>query len=208
MSWRGIRRFPGARSYDQSSDPLKGGISLPPDSSNLDAEIGRSDNDQRHRLVFSGTWQSNWWKLQFAPIVSYSSGAPFNVTLGIDENLDGFKNERPPGVARNSGSKTHIPTLNAVREGWCADDPDEATPCLAAIEGSLDEPNFLQMDLRIARAFAMGQTSIEGFVQIFNLFDRANLGWVDGELTSETFGEPQVLIGPPRIVELGVRFGF
>jgi hypothetical protein len=31
---------------------------------------------------------------------------------------------------------------------------------------------------------------------------------VDGAINSRNFGKPLTLVGPPRIVEMGVRFGF
>jgi outer membrane receptor protein involved in Fe transport len=220
--WTYVLSYTWSQSYDQAPDPLKGGVSLPPDSTNLDAERARSDNDQRHRFVFAGTWRSPLWKLQFSPVISYASGAPFNVTLGIDDNSrtlgidvidtdpvtgepvrvplpDGFRQERPAGVGRNTGAATSREAIDAARA-------DQGLP---PYTGSLEEPDFLQVDLRVSRLFATGAgTSVEGFVQVFNLFNRANLTMVDGEVNSPTFGQPLTIAGPARIVELGVRWGF
>ena len=187
-----------SKAFDQTSDPLKGGVSLPPDSNDIEGERARADNDQRHRAVFSGTWRSNWWKLKFSPLVTYASGTPFNVTLGVDANTDGFSQERPAGVGRNSGAGTSMAAINAAR--------DEQG--LEPFEGDLSEPDFLQVDFRISRMFPMGHSYLEAYAQVFNVFDRANIGLIDGAVNSPTFGHSLVVVGPPRIVELGARFGF
>lgn len=210
---RYLMSYTYSKSMDESSDPLRGGISLPPDSSNVSGERARSDNDQRHRLVLSASWDTPWWALKVSPLLTYASGAPFNVTLGVDANIcppagtpgrydnciaDGFTQERPDGVPRNSGADTSRTAIDAAR----------ADLGLAPYDGSLEEPDFLQVDLRVSRLFGTGQRSLETFLQVFNLFDRENVGMVDGVLTSPTFGQPLTLAGPPRIVELGLRFGF
>ena len=131
---------------------------------------------------------------------------------------DGFAQERPTGLGRNSGANTPISLVNQIREEWCNDtvmvdgnaEPTEqlATPCLPAYDGTLEEEDFIQVDLRVGRAFDMGDSQLEAFVQIFNVFNRANRGYVDGAINSRNFGKPLTLVGPPRIVEMGVRFGF
>ena len=221
-----------SKAEDEGSDPLMNRATLPPDSSDIAGERARSDSDRRHRLVVSGTWDTPWWGLKISPVINYRSGAPFNVTLGIDDNAvnlagvdtqgrllpDGFAQERPAGLARNTGANTPISLVNQIREEWCNDtvmvdgnaEPTEqlATPCLPAYDGTLEEQNFFQVDVRVGRAFGMGDSQVEAFVQIFNLFNRANRGYVDGAINSRNFGKPLTLVGPPRIVEMGVRFGF
>ena len=64
----------------------------------------------------------------------------------------------------------------------------------------------LQLDLRLARPFAVGRNGrLELFVQVFNVLDRANYGAVDGRVLSPTLGRPIGLAGPLRTIELGVR---
>ena len=202
-----------SKSMDEASDPLRDGISIPQDSSNISGDRARSDNDQRHRAVFSATWDTPFWEIRFSPVVTFASGSPFNVTLGVDANIcpaagtpgrydeciaDGFNQERPDGVPRNSGDKTSLAAINAAR----------ADLGLAPYTGELEEPGFFQVDLRISRAFGDGPRSLETFLQVFNLLDRDNLGLVDGVVSSPTFGEPLTIVGPPRTIELGLRFGF
>ncbi|MCI0658233.1 MAG: TonB-dependent receptor [Acidobacteria bacterium] len=187
-----------SRSEDLGSDPLRGGISLPPDSDNLAGERGRSDADHRHRLVLSGRATLPWWNLFASGVIQLASGAPFNVTTGRDGNLDGFTNDRPPGVGRNTGDGTDLGPVNELRAA------DGLPPV-----NSLQEPTFFQVDLRISKPFGMGgDRAGEAYLQIFNLLNRFNGGPIEGRATSQDFGEPIGQVGPARILEFGVRLDF
>ena len=62
------------------------------------AERSRSLLDRRDRFVFSGTFETppKLGKLNLAPILRLSSGAPFNISIGGDDrNLDDVGNDRP-----------------------------------------------------------------------------------------------------------------
>jgi outer membrane receptor protein involved in Fe transport len=76
-------------------------FSQPQDASDVAAERGRSDNDQRHRLTVSGTVAARGWLL--SGIYSYASALPFNIQLPNDRNGDTNFNDRPAGVGRNTG---------------------------------------------------------------------------------------------------------
>jgi len=69
---------------------------------NIRDDRGLSDNDQRHRLVASGSVDAPHG-FQFGYIFTYASRLPFNVLLGNDRNLDTNNNDRPLGVGRNTG---------------------------------------------------------------------------------------------------------
>lgn len=71
------------------------------DNFNIRDDRGLSDNDQRHRLVVSGSLEARGF--QFGYIFTYASRLPFNVLLGNDRNLDTNNNDRPLGVGRNTG---------------------------------------------------------------------------------------------------------
>jgi len=71
------------------------------DNFNIRDDRGLSDNDQRHRLVASGSFEARGF--QFGYIFTYGSHLPFNVLLGTDRNLDTNNNDRPLGVGRNTG---------------------------------------------------------------------------------------------------------
>jgi hypothetical protein len=69
---------------------------------NIRDDRGLSDNDQRHRLVVSGSADAPRG-FQFGYIFTYASPLPFNVLLGSDRNFDTNNNDRPLGVGRNTG---------------------------------------------------------------------------------------------------------
>jgi hypothetical protein len=77
-------------------------FSSPQDSLDVGADYGRSDNDQRHRLVISGTSPLPAG-IQLAYLVNYASAPPFNIQTGGDRNNDTNVNDRPAGVGRNTG---------------------------------------------------------------------------------------------------------
>jgi hypothetical protein len=95
----------------------------PQDNSNLRGDQGRSDNDQRHRFVLSGVVEIPRGKgetlrrrllsgFQFGYIFSYNSALPFNIVSGTDLNFDTNVNDRPVGVARNSGKGFDFASLD------------------------------------------------------------------------------------------------
>ncbi len=67
------------------------------ESGNFQAERSRSLLDRRHRFVFSGTIDTprSLGKLRISPIWRIASGAPFNISAGVDRNLDDVSNDRP-----------------------------------------------------------------------------------------------------------------
>ena len=62
------------------------------------SEFSRSLLDRRHRLAFSGTFDTPNWMggLRFSPLFRFGSSAPFNISVGgNDRNLDDVGNDRP-----------------------------------------------------------------------------------------------------------------
>jgi hypothetical protein len=64
--------------------------------------------DVRHRLVVSGVFDSpfRWLALAdftISPIFTWRSAFPFNITTGIDTNMDNNANDRPFATGRNTG---------------------------------------------------------------------------------------------------------
>jgi Carboxypeptidase regulatory-like domain/TonB dependent receptor-like, beta-barrel len=72
----------------------------PNDPSNPEGEWGRSQSDERFRIVVSGVFNLGWG-FTVAPIVEYGSGQPWTKRLGYDYNGDSFNSDRAPGVPRN-----------------------------------------------------------------------------------------------------------
>ncbi|MEO8647676.1 MAG: carboxypeptidase regulatory-like domain-containing protein [Acidobacteriota bacterium] len=62
------------------------------------SEYSRSLLDRRHRLAFSGNFDTPVWlgKIRLSPLFRYGSSSPFNISVGgNDRNLDDVSNDRP-----------------------------------------------------------------------------------------------------------------
>ena len=185
------QRFTGALagrvSYTLSSAKDDAGNAFfftPQDNSDLAAEWGPSDNDQRHRLVVSATLDApatghvlaRGWKL--GGVFSYGSKLPFNVLAGADLNDDTSVNDRPAGVGRNSG------------RGF----------------------SFASLDLRLGRRFDLGGVGVEALVEGFNVLNRANYQLPNNTFGTGTdprpgFGSPTAA-ADPRQIQFGLRIDF
>lgn len=199
-----------SRAEDLGPDPLKGGIALPPDSDNIEGERAVSDSDRRHRFVFVGQAPLPWLGLRASGTVQFASAAPYNVTTGRDENLDGVTSDRPAGVHRNTGSSTPLDPINAVRQDANVLRQQLGLPALPVVTSIPDPPELISINLRVSKPFTWGAQHGAGefFVQVFNLLDRFNGGPIEGSVTSPNFGLPVGQLGPPRTFEAGLKFGF
>ncbi len=163
-------------------------FSTPQNNFNVREERGLSDNDQRHRLVLSGTLQSPSANsgikralqgFQLAYIFTYASRLPFNVLLGNDRNLDTNFNDRPVGVGRNTG------------HGF----------------------GYASFDLRVSRRFRITEgMSLDAIAEGFNLFNRANYGVPNNTFGSgitplSNFGRPTQAFDP-RQFQFGLKLSF
>ena len=81
----------------------------PQDPTNLGADRGLSEFDQRHKVVVAAVIDSPWKNpflsgFQLAPIFTYNSGHPFNLLAGGEVNGNNHTtNERPIGAGRDTG---------------------------------------------------------------------------------------------------------
>jgi outer membrane receptor protein involved in Fe transport len=162
-------------------------FSTPQDNFNLRDDRGLSDNDQRQRLVLSGTLEApdnssahyvlHGFQLNY--IMTYASRLPFNVLLGSDRNLDTNNNDRPLGVGRNTG------------RGF----------------------DFASFDLRLSRRFRISErVELDLLAEGFNLFNRANFGvpnntFGSGVIPLATFGQPTAAFDP-RQLQFGLKIKF
>ena len=165
-------------------------FSTPQDNFNLRDDRGLSDNDQRHRLVVSGTLEAPGTArdrgakralhgFQLSYIFTYASRLPFNILLGSDRNFDTNNNDRPAGVGRNTG------------RGF----------------------DFASFDMRLRRRFHLTErVDLDLFADGFNLFNRANFGvpnntFGTGITPLATFGQPTAAFDP-RQFQFGLKLTF
>jgi hypothetical protein len=69
-----------------------------------EAQMAPTRTDARHRVTINGTWNAPGG-FRVSPVFRYKSATPYNITTGVDNNLDGVNYDLPPGIT----------TLNAGR---------------------------------------------------------------------------------------------
>lgn len=156
-----------------------GGVNwFPANSFDPLGEWARSDTDRRHQFNFLGTATLHPW-LNLGLSVSLSSGVPFNITTGSDDNRDGLANDRPAGVARNTGNG---PDFVGLDLRWYR------------------EFKLRSRSKENARSMTLS-------VDSFNLLNRVNYQNYLGALSSPLFGRPAGAL-PPRRIQAGLRVQF
>jgi len=186
--WFGVRlSYTFSKAIDNAGNAF---FFTPQDNFNLNDDRGLSDNDQRHRVALSGTFEvpagqtesairRSLRGFQLSYIFSYNSRLPFNVVRGDDLNFDTNANDRPIGVARNSG------------KGF----------------------DFASLDLRLSRRFRLSERlQLETLFEAFNVLNRANLQLPNnvfgvGSTPLPRFGQPNGA-ADPRQLQFGLRLSF
>jgi hypothetical protein len=170
-------------------------FSSPVDPTNVRRDWGRSDNDQRHRLVMNGTVELPL-AFQLGGLLQYYSSLPFNITSGV-QSLQGTAG-RPLAGGASSTPNFDVRAAHLIPRN--------------AGSGS----DFFSVTVRGSRSFAVTSgATLEGLVEVFNLTNRAN------PLTRNTnFGTGPYPVDPPpafnritavgdsRSVQLGLRLTF
>jgi len=182
-------------------------FSAPIDPTNLMRDWGRSDNDQRHRLVVSGSvssptsaattmWERLSHGLQVSSMVQYYSALPFNIVTGVN-SLQGTAG-RPFADGSVAVANFDVRTANLIERN--------------AGVGN----NFFTMSLRVSRAFPLGDgRRLEGVFEVFNLTNRANPAGRNNSFGTGAYpSSPSATFntitaaGDPRTLQFGVRVSF
>jgi hypothetical protein len=85
----------GFYTLGKSNSNTDGVNTFPANNFDLTDEYGRAAFDIRHSFNFGGSFDSPWWGLRFNPFLIASTGRPFNITTGLDNNGDTTFNDRP-----------------------------------------------------------------------------------------------------------------
>ncbi len=139
---------------------------------------------------------------------TYRSGAPYTITTGRDDNGDGVFADRPPGTSRNSARGTshlEVGSRFAYTLGFGKPRPNAGSP---------GAPQVVVLNSG-SGGFAPGVSGgppetryrFEFYVAAQNLLNRTNYTAYSDVMTSPLFGRP-TSTGPPRPLQLGVRFLF
>jgi len=182
-------------------------FSSPTDPANVMKDWGRSDNDQRHRLVVSASVNSPmtpgttaWERVSHGFLAStmlqYYSALPFNIVSGVNSLQ---------GTAGRPFADGSVSTANFdVRQA-------EFIPRNIGTGG-----DFFTVSLRISRSFRLtGGSRIEGLIEAFNVTDRVNpitrnTTFGPGSYPSNPVASFNTVtaVGDPRTLQFGVRIIF
>ena len=169
-------------------------------------ERGNSVNDQRHRWVTSGVFQTSPHKggdsfsqnllsdITLAPLVEVASGRPFNIITSEDTRLDlGASEIRPSlSVAGAPGATTspYIPGVVFGPPTVCLTNAKQPysipgiTPPLGCTgdlgRNKFTQPFFYQFDLRVSKGISIGERfRVDLMMDAFNLFNHTNISAVN-----------------------------
>jgi hypothetical protein len=166
--------------------PFGAGGPLPfPVAAPFSAQYGLGVNDQRHRAVFNGIWDAGHG-FQLSGLYFFGSGQRLETTWGT--NTDSL----------NTGGTVGS---NRVR-------PDGS---IVPLNGFVGSP-IHRVDLRLQRRFRLtSQVSVDGLVELFNVFNHANYGSYTTQQSNPKYGQPSSNLNvayQPRMMQLGFRLAF
>jgi hypothetical protein len=141
-------------------------------------EYSYSNRDQRHRFNATGFFNMPYG-FTFLTTFQARSSQPYTPLLPFDANGDGNAFDRPFINGRDVGR-------NSVRQ---------------------NNP-FYSMDLRLKRTFNLEGVSLDGTLDVFNLFNSANLRGAPQSLLFSFDGFLRSIYGAPRQAQLGLRMRF
>jgi hypothetical protein len=184
--WQASATYTLSGFWNGDAQPISGFSEVP---FTVAKDIGRDYSlavtDQRHRLVFNGIWQVGGG-FQLSGIYFYGSG----------ERHPRFYEEDLRGL----GEGFEAVSFRLRRDGT-----------LVPRNGFVGDPVH-RVDIRLQERIPLpGRASIDGMLELFNLFDRANYGTYVTDELSPLFGEPEFnsnLAYAPRTVQLGFRLTF
>lgn len=184
----------------------------PADSYSWSGEWGPASNDQRHRVVFGGSVNLPG-ETRFSPLVQISSGRPFNITTGRDNNGDTLFTDRPSFAAPGD------PEAIVTRFGVFNPNPRPADRIVPRNMGrGLGQ---VSVDANFTKTFTFGRAEKrdqkgrdedERFkltlgANVSNLLNKTNLSGFSGVLSSSRFDRPNRALGARRVT-FNLKFSF
>jgi outer membrane receptor protein involved in Fe transport len=198
---------------DQAPEHLAASSGRPQDTNDIEAWEGPSDFDVRHRLVgnfvaqlpfgadgrfvrdgVAGAILGGW---TVSGIYTARSGRPFTVTQGSLEGATWLPNTTGDPQGAESVDQWFNPAAFArVAAGVFGNSG----------RNSLTGPGYMTFDMSVQRRIpATGRVGVTLRWDVFNLFNRANLGNPNSDITAANAGSISTLAGDPRVMQFAVR---
>ncbi len=182
----------------------------PQDLADRRAERALSLQDQRHRFVFSGVFQTPGIKLDLSPILAFGSARPFNIGSGFDRNLNDISNDRP-----NFIQSIGRPVWRKPGEAFATDVQNALRLAPIGSNGNLPRnygigPGTFTFNLRASRNFLLSERlKLRTVVDAFNVLNRTTYSFgaefIDRD--DRDFLTPR-RTQRPRIVQLSLKLDF
>jgi hypothetical protein len=186
--------------FDNDTD----GAFAVPATGSLAAEWGPAFNDVRHR--FSAFFGAGWLRNFNANLnVNYSSGSPYTIRTGLDDNGDSIFNDRPAGVGRNSlrgDSAINLSGFFVINIPIGQKKLGPMPPGIMIMGAPNGNFNVQTMQADALPRFRMGIV-----INAQNLTNHANYIGYSGTLSSPLFGRPTAVQGM-RKIDVGLNFNF
>jgi hypothetical protein len=191
--WQGSLTYTLSGLWDRDPLPLSGFKEVTfPVAQDLGGERSLAENDQRHRAVFNGIWAPGHG-FQISGIYFYGSGQRHQILCGCD--------------ARG----LQIASVDRLRNAAAAARVGAQPGSIIPRESFVGDP-LHRVDLRLQEQIPLhGRARISGFVDVFNVFDRANYQDYVYTETSQDFLQPVSSINlsyAPRTLQVGFRITY
>ena len=199
---------------DQAPEHLAATSGRPQETNNVAAWEGPSDFDVRHRFVASFIAESpvgrsvdmgevgnailgDW---TISGIYTARSGRPFTVTQGSLEGATWVPNlVGDPEGQQTVDSWFNVAAFQRVPAGTFGN----------AGRNIVRGPGYVSVDLSLQRRIPLtSRLAASVRWDVFNLFDRANFGTPNADITGSTAGTISSLAGDPRVMQLAIRLHF
>lgn len=124
---------------------------FPANTYDLRDEWGSTAFDVRQRMFLGGSVTAPW-RVMLSPFITASSGAPFNITTGFDNNHDGIFNDRPAFASDPSAA-------GVVSTSWGLLDPNPKAGERILPRNYGRGPAQSSINLRLSRTWGFGKTA-------------------------------------------------
>jgi outer membrane receptor protein involved in Fe transport len=201
---------------DQAPEHLAASSGRPQDTNDIEAWEGPSDFDVRHRFVanvvaelpfgdgkpfasggVAGAVLGGW---TVSGIYTARSGRPFTVNQGSLEGATWLPNlTGDPGGAETVDSWFNAAAFTRVPAGVFGN----------AGRNTLRGPGYMAFDMSVQRRIpTTGRVGVTLRWDVFNVFDRANFGNPNADITGSNVGTISTLAGDPRVMQFALRLTF
>ena len=169
---------------DDPAQPISGQEMVPfAVAPDLGGEYGLAETDQRHRAVFNGIWQVGYG-FQLSGLYFFGSGQRLDTVCGGDRR--DVQGASPPSRLCANGS--------IVERNSFVQDP------------------IHRVDMRLSQRVPLpGSLELDGILEVFNAFNRANYQSYTTDQSSPRYGLPNASTNisyAPRTLQLGFRLAF